>query len=73
MDFGAGPSIGHAMDERQLRELFTEIGCIMEDTSVTALVWRRDDTRRMSDRASELRDACNNISALLDTIDENVG
>lgn len=66
-------SIGKAMDEQELRELFTEIGCIMEDASVTALVWKRDDTRWMSDRASKLRDACNNISALLETIDANVG
>lgn len=31
-----------SMNEQELRELFTDIGCIMEDASVTALVWTRD-------------------------------
>ena len=60
------------MDERKLRRLFTEIGCIMEDASVTALVWKRNDTRSISDRATELRDAYNKIGGLLDSIDANV-
>ena len=60
------------MDEQELRKLFTDIGCIMEDASVTALVWRRDDTRSISDRATELRVAYNKIGALLDTVDANV-
>lgn len=60
------------MDERKLRRLFTEIGCIMEDASVTALVWKRNDTRSISDRAAELRDAYNKIGGLLDSIDANV-
>ncbi len=72
MDFGVILSIGHAMDERDLRSLFTEIGCIMEDASVSAIVWKRDDTRSISDRAGELRDAYNRIGALLDTIEANV-
>ncbi len=72
LDFGDVRSIGHAMDERKLRGLFTELGCIMEDASVTALVWQRDDARSRSDRAAELRGAYNKIGALLDTIDANV-
>ena len=66
------PEHGPAMDEQELRRLFTEIGCFMEDAGVTALVWRRDDTRSISDRAAELRGAYNKIGALLDTVDSNV-
>lgn len=60
------------MDEQELRRLFTEIGCIMEDASVTAVVWRRDDSRSISDRAAELSDAYSKIGALLDQIEANV-
>ena len=66
------PSIGHTMEEQKLRRLFTEIGCIMEDASVTALVWERGDKRSVKDRAAELQDACNKISGLLNTIAANV-
>ena len=72
MDFGVILSIGHAMDERELRGLFTEIGCIMEGASVTALVWERGDKRSISDRAAELRCAYNEIGVLLDNVDANV-
>ena len=65
------PEHGPAMHEQELRRLFTEIGCIMEDASVTALVWARDDKSRISDRAAEIRDAYNKVGALLDTIDTN--
>ncbi len=41
MDFGVIPSIGHAMDEQELRGLFTDIRYIMEDSNVTALVWEQ--------------------------------
>ena len=44
----------------------------MEDARVTALVWKRNDTRSISDRAAELRDAYNKIGGLLDSIDANV-
>lgn len=57
------------MDEEELRTLFTDIGCIMEDSSVKALVWQRKDARSRSDRATELRVAYNKIGALLDIID----
>lgn len=72
MDFVRSPSIGHTMDERELRGLFTEIGCIMEDASTVALVWHRDDARSKSTRAIELRDAYNKIGTLLDVIDARI-
>ena len=72
MDFRVRSSIGHAMDERELRGLFTEIGCIMEDASVTALVWERGDKRSISDRVGKLRAAYKRIGGLIDSIDANV-
>ena len=39
MDFGVIRSICHVMDEQELRGQFTDIGSIMEDASVIALVW----------------------------------
>ena len=60
------------MDEPELRKLFTEIGCIMEDASVIALVWSRNDTRSISDRVAELCSAYSRIGALLDKIEANV-
>lgn len=60
------------MDEQELRRLCTEIGCIMEDASVTALVWWRGDSRSISDRAAELRDAYSKIGKLLDIVEANV-
>jgi hypothetical protein len=72
IDFGVILSINCAMDEQEVRELFAQIGCIMEDASVTALVWTRDDTLSMSGRARELRYAYDEIKILLDTIDANV-
>ena len=60
------------MDQQELRRLFTEIGCIMEDAGVTALLWKHDDPRSISDRAAELRDAYSRIGALLDQIEANV-
>ena len=60
------------MNEQELRILFAEIGRIMEDASVNALVWKHDDTRPITDRAAELRGAYNKIGALLDTINSNV-
>ena len=72
LDFGVIHRIGNAMDEQELRGLFTEIGCAMEDASVTALVWKRDDTRSIMDRASELRNAYDKIGLLLESIEANV-
>lgn len=60
------------MEDQELRKLFTEIGCMMEDASVTALVWKRDDARSIAHRVAELRGACNSIGALLDTIEASV-
>lgn len=72
LDFGVIHRICKAMDEQELRGLFTEIGCIMEDASVTALVWMHDDTRSILARASELRNAYDKIGLLLKSIEENV-
>ena len=72
MDFGGIPSMVPAMDKQELRRLFTELGCIIEDASVTSLVWSRDDTRSISDHAAVLRGAYSRISALPDKIKANV-
>ena len=60
------------MNEQELRELFTKIGCIMEDASVIALIWTRNDLRSVSERADELRGAYDEFGALLDLIEANV-
>ena len=60
------------MNEQELRELFTKIGCIMEDASVIALIWTHDDLRLISERAKELRGAYDEIGTLIDVIEANV-
>lgn len=61
-----------SMNEQELRELFTGIGCIMEDVGVTALVWKHDDKRPEPNRAAELRRAHDEIGTILDKIEANV-
>lgn len=67
-----GSHHGHVMNEQDLRRIFTEIGCIMEDCSVTALIWKRNDPYSVMDRVAKLRDAYNKIGELLDTVEANV-
>lgn len=54
-----------ANDDR-IREICTQIGTIMEDASVVALVWRIDDSFSDTDRLQQLRDAHTEIGRLLE-------
>jgi hypothetical protein len=46
-----------------IRQLCTRAGCIMEDTSVVALIW--DDGLAINARLAKLSDAANDIHALV--------
>jgi hypothetical protein len=72
LDFIVSDGIGRIVDEQNLRGLFTEIGCVMEDASMIALVWQTDDAVSTTARAAKLRDAHERIGALLDIIEVNV-
>jgi hypothetical protein len=53
----------------KVRELFTEIGCVMEDASLLALVWRAEDKLDVIARYREISDAHEKIGELLLQID----
>jgi hypothetical protein len=53
----------------EVRKLFTEIGCIMEDASLVALVWGDDDKLNTHARYRTVIDAHAKISELLAQID----
>ncbi len=61
------------MDENAIRRYFSEIGCIMEDASVLALVWRANDNLSLVDRLGLLLQANTKITNLLDLIAAEVG
>lgn len=68
IDFGSEPSIVRRMakpSNDEVRELFTEIGCIMEDASLIALVWGADDEIDVTARYQKILDAQEKISQLL--------
>lgn len=72
IDFSHLPSIGSCMaktDTDEIRKLFMEIGCIMEDASVVALVWDRDHELGIRARFQKLTDAHKCIGDLLSRID----
>lgn len=52
-----------------IRKLFTEIGCIMEDTSLLALIWAADDENDVAARFRQISDAHNKVGQLLAQID----
>ena len=57
MDLPPQVSMCRVMDERlddNVRTLFTQIGCIMEDVSVVALIWERADAMTIDDRYQRL-------------------
>ena len=56
-----------------IRTLFTEIGCIMEDASVVALVWVKSDPRTIEGRYQQLLDAHRKADAALEKIKAAVG
>jgi hypothetical protein len=49
----------------EVRRLFTEIGCIMEDASLVALVWRTYDKLDAQARYRKVSDAHAEIGKLL--------
>lgn len=53
----------------KVRKLFTEIGCIMEDASIEALVWKDGDGLDLRARFNILSDAHLAIGDLLTQID----
>ena len=53
----------------EVRNLFTEIGCIMEDASRIALVWQAADGLNVMARYQKLSDSHAKLSELLSQID----
>lgn len=53
----------------EVRKLFTEIGCIMEDASLVALVWKYGDRLDLKERLHSLSDAHEAIGDLLAQIE----
>jgi hypothetical protein len=51
-----------------VRSLFTEIGCVMEDVSVIALIWENDDPLTIEGRYQHLLNAHHKIDAALEQI-----
>ena len=49
----------------KVRRLFTEIGCIMEDASLIALVWKANDEFDVRKRFQKISDAHEKIGQLL--------
>ncbi len=49
----------------QIRQICTEIGTIMEDASVVALIWKKDGDVSIPERLQLLRDAHLQIGMLL--------
>jgi hypothetical protein len=55
----------------EIRELFTEVGCIMEDASLVALIWRDADGLDPRARLKSLADAHAQIGNLIARIDRS--
>lgn len=53
-----------------VRKLFTQIGCIMEDASIVALMWRDGDGLDLRARLQSLSDAHAAIGDLLTQIEK---
>lgn len=73
IDFGDNLSIRRCMAkpaDDEVRNLFTEIGCIMEDASVVALIWRDGDGLDPPARLNSLTDAHAAIGNLLAQIEQ---
>jgi len=54
----------------EVRKLFTEIGCIMEDASIVALIWSDADGLDIPARLARLSDAHSKIGDLLAQIEK---
>jgi hypothetical protein len=71
--YGLVCRLGHlcfVMDEpeQQLRELFTQIGCIMEDTSVKALIWEKASDQLATEKLVAIEEAVNELEIITDKI-----
>ena len=55
-------------DDDNVRALFTQVGCIMEDASTTALIWHRAAAVTVDDRYQQLLLASRQIDAALKNI-----
>lgn len=68
MDFGRPFVLRDPMEsdtENNIRQICTEIGAIMEDASVVALIWKKDGDVSIPERLQLLRDAHLQIGMLL--------
>jgi hypothetical protein len=73
MDFSRLLALRDPMDsdsEARIRQICTEIGTIMEDMSVVALIWTKDDDVSIAERLQLLRDAHRQIGTLLKQAEE---
>lgn len=71
MDLPPQVSMCRDMDEQSdtdIRALFTQIGCIMEDASVVALIWEAVEALTAEDRLEQLTLAHHQIGEVLHTI-----
>lgn len=68
MDFSRPFVLRNTMDsdtELHIRQICAEIGTIMEDASVVALIWTKDDDKSIAERLQLLWDAHLQIGTLL--------
>ena len=54
----------------EVRKLFTQIGCIMEEASIVALIWRDGEGLDLRARLQSLSDAHAEIGDLLEQIEK---
>lgn len=55
-----------------VRALFVQIGCVMEDASVVALIWNAADALTPKDRLKQLTQAHDQIGEALQNIKSNL-
>lgn len=55
-------------NDNEVRGLFTDIGCIMEDASVVALIWDPADAKTVHARYEQLLEAHDQIANALGQI-----
>lgn len=60
------------MDDPDIRELFTQIGCLMEDASVVALLWADETDLSPNARLTLLREANDAVKNLIEKIEASV-
>lgn len=76
IDFGRNSRMcrhmAHDTDDG-IRAMFTEIGCIMEDASLIALVWGKADVLDIRARWERLSEANTRVTELLEQIEIGSG